>query len=79
VIYSHHTRYPICASEDVYGFLPTPTGQSYYCTACRALGRGKDIDEHARVLTVREAIYDRRFSTPKTEAGRSASLPLSSV
>jgi hypothetical protein len=34
--YSHHTRCPTCASEDVYGFQPTPTGQSFYCTACRA-------------------------------------------
>jgi integrase len=38
--------------------------------------RWKDIDEHARVLTVREAIYDGTFSTPKTEAG-SRQIPLS--
>lgn len=30
----------------------------------------KDIDEQTRVLTVREAVYDGTFSTPKTEAGR---------
>jgi integrase len=38
--------------------------------------RWKDIDEHARVLTVREAIYDGTFSTLKTEAG-SRQIPLS--
>ncbi len=31
--------------------------------------RWKDIDERARLLTVREAVYDGTFSTPKTEAG----------
>ena len=38
--------------------------------------RWKDIDEHARLLTVREAVYDGTFSTPKTEAG-SRQIPLS--
>ena len=38
--------------------------------------RWKDIDEHARVLTVREAVYDGTFSTPKTAAG-SRQMPLS--
>ncbi len=38
--------------------------------------RWKDIDEHARVLTVREAVYDGTFGTPKTEAG-SRQIPLS--
>lgn len=38
--------------------------------------RWKDIDERARLLTVREAIYDGVFSTPKTEAG-SRQIPLS--
>ena len=38
--------------------------------------RWKDIDERARSLTVREAIYDGTFSTPKTEAG-SRQIPLS--
>jgi integrase len=38
--------------------------------------RWKDIDEHARLLTVREAVYDGIFSTPKTEAG-SRQIPLS--
>lgn len=31
--------------------------------------RWKDIDERGRLLTVREAVYDGTFSTPKTEAG----------
>jgi integrase len=31
--------------------------------------RWRDIDEEARVLTVREAVYDDAFDTPKTEAG----------
>ena len=31
--------------------------------------RWKDIDEQARLLTVREAVYDGFFGTPKTEAG----------
>jgi integrase len=38
--------------------------------------RWKDIDEHARLLTVREAVYDGMFSTPKTRAG-SRQIPLS--
>jgi integrase len=38
--------------------------------------RWKDIDEHARVLTVREAVYDGAFGTPKTDAG-SRQIPLS--
>ena len=38
--------------------------------------RWKDIDEQARVLTVREAVYDGTFGTPKTEAG-SRQIPLS--
>jgi integrase len=38
--------------------------------------RWKDIDEHTRLLTVREAVYDGIFSTPKTEAG-SRQIPLS--
>jgi integrase len=38
--------------------------------------RWKDIDEHARLLTVREAVYDGTFSTPKTKAG-SRQIPLS--
>ena len=38
--------------------------------------RWKDIDEQARLLTVREAVYDGTFSTPKTEAG-SRQIPLS--
>ena len=38
--------------------------------------RWKDIDEHARLLTVREAVYDGTFSTPKTRAG-SRQIPLS--
>jgi hypothetical protein len=32
--YSSHIRCPTCASLDVYGFEPTPTGQSHYCPAC---------------------------------------------
>ena len=39
--------------------------------------RWKDIDERARLLTMREAVYDGRFDTPKTEAG-SRQIPLSS-
>lgn len=31
--------------------------------------RWRDIDEQTRVLTVREAVYDAVFSTPKTDAG----------
>jgi integrase len=31
--------------------------------------RWRDIDECRRTLTVREAVYDGTFSTPKTEAG----------
>jgi integrase len=38
--------------------------------------RWQDIDEQARVLTVREAVYDGAFSTPKTEAGL-RQIPLS--
>jgi integrase len=38
--------------------------------------RWKDIDEHARMLTVREAVYDGTFGTPKTDAG-SRQIPLS--
>jgi integrase len=40
--------------------------------------RSQDIDESARVLTVREAVYDGRFGTPKTEAGL-RQIPLSEV
>jgi len=36
----------------------------------------KDIDEHVRLLRVREAVYDGIFSTPKTLAG-SRQVPLS--
>ena len=39
--------------------------------------RWKDIDEQARLLTVREAVYDGVFSTRKTDAG-SRQIPLSS-
>ena len=38
--------------------------------------RWKDIDDDARMLTVREAVYDGKFGTPKTEAGI-ATIPLS--
>jgi integrase len=38
--------------------------------------RWKDIDERARLLTVREAVYDGTFGTPKTDAG-SRQIPLS--
>jgi integrase len=38
--------------------------------------RWKDLDEQARLLTVREAVYDGTFSTPKTDAG-SRQIPLS--
>ena len=38
--------------------------------------RWRDIDEQARLLTVREAVYDGVFSTPKTEAG-ARRIPLS--
>jgi integrase len=38
--------------------------------------RWKDIDEEARLLTVREAVYDGTFATPKTEAG-ARQIPLS--
>jgi integrase len=38
--------------------------------------RWRDIDEQARLLTVREAVYDGVFSTPKTEAG-ARQIPLS--
>jgi integrase len=38
--------------------------------------RWHDIDEDARVLTVREAVYDGAFGTPKTEAGL-RQIPLS--
>ena len=31
--------------------------------------RWRDLDEQARLLTVREAVYEGRFGTPKTEAG----------
>ena len=40
--------------------------------------RWKDIDEAARTLTVRQAVYDGTFSTPKTEAGL-RQIPLSDV
>src|SRR2546425_954321 len=38
--------------------------------------RWQDIDEGSRVLTVREAVYDTTFDTPKTEAGL-RQIPLS--
>ena len=38
--------------------------------------RWRDIDEQTRLLTVREAVYDGVFATPKTEAG-SRQIPLS--
>jgi integrase len=38
--------------------------------------RWQDIDAEARVLTVREAVYDMTFDTPKTEAGL-RQIPLS--
>lgn len=38
--------------------------------------RWKDVDEPGQQLTVREAVYDGTFSTPKTEAGR-RQIPLS--
>ena len=38
--------------------------------------RWKDIDEQARLLTVREAVYHGVFSTPKTKAG-ARRIPLS--
>ena len=38
--------------------------------------RWRDVDERARTLTVREAVYDGTFSTPKTDAGR-RQIPLS--
>jgi integrase len=38
--------------------------------------RWRDIDEQARLLTVREAVYHGVFSTPKTEAG-ARRIPLS--
>jgi integrase len=38
--------------------------------------RWRDIDEQARTLTVREAVYDGTFSTPKSEAGL-RQIPLS--
>jgi integrase len=38
--------------------------------------RWQDIDERGRVLTVREAVYDGTFGTPKTEAGL-RQIPLS--
>jgi len=40
--------------------------------------RWKDIDEHARLLTVRESVYDGTFGTPTTEA-KSRTIPLSSM
>jgi integrase len=40
--------------------------------------RWRDIDECRRTLTVREAVYDGTFSTPKTEAGL-RQIPLSDV
>jgi integrase len=40
--------------------------------------RWKDIDEGARTLTVREAVYDGAFSTPKTAAGV-RQIPLSAT
>jgi integrase len=38
--------------------------------------RWQDIEQEARVLTVREAVYDGTFGTPKTEAGL-RQIPLS--
>jgi integrase len=40
--------------------------------------RWRDVDTRASTLTVREAVYDGVFSTPKTEAGM-RQMPLSSV
>ena len=38
--------------------------------------RGRDLDEESRLLTIREAIYDGVFDTPKTEAS-ARQIPLS--
>jgi integrase len=38
--------------------------------------RWKDLDADAKCLTVREAVYDGQFGTPKTEAGQ-RTIPLS--
>ena len=40
--------------------------------------RWRDIDEGSHVLTVRAAVYDGTFDTPKTEAGR-RQIPLSTA
>jgi integrase len=40
--------------------------------------RWKDVDQPARVLTVRQAVYDGTFGTPKTEAG-CRQVPLSAA
>ena len=38
--------------------------------------RWRDIDEQFRMLTVRDAVYNGVFATPKTEAG-ARQIPLS--
>ena len=40
--------------------------------------RWRDLDEQDRTLAVREAVYEGRFDTPKTEAGV-RQMPLSDV
>jgi integrase len=40
--------------------------------------RWKDVDGQARMLTVRESVYDGTFSTPKTVAG-ARQIPLSTT
>ena len=40
--------------------------------------RWRDIDQQAKILTVREAVYDGTFGTPKTEAG-CRQIPLSAA
>ena len=60
--YTPHTRCPNCASEEVYGFLPTRFGQSHYCPACCQQWH---VTVEDRVLDMLAAARTaRRLSTP---------------
>ena len=69
--YSRRNRVRIRSTND--GGVGDPLGPSTRRAVRVALD---DIDEQARLLTVREAVYDGVFSTPKTEAG-TRRIPLS--
>ena len=60
--YSSHIRCPTCASLDVYGFEPTPTGQSHYCPAC---GKTWRVTVEDKTLDMIGASLAARRSKPR--------------